>query len=142
MKSPFLLAAGLLCGATLILTGCSVAQSYIDKGQEVISADNVEDQYTRVIKGWNGLITSSDNACNAQKTNDPNSPTFVEDPALAYKATYRNIWVDYNARQANIFKAGFVGPPGYPKKIPNWVQGPKPDFCAISTNLLELKAAQ
>lgn len=123
-----------------VLAGCSVASGYVQKGAEVISADNLEEQHDRVIRDWRALTTAADNACAAQSA-DPDG-TLVESPSLAYAATYREVWASYNARTENIFEAGFVGPPGYPKDIPNYVTGPDPDFCDVSAELAELKAQQ
>lgn len=133
-----------VAGAMLVLTslsGCSVAGGYVNKGEKVLGADNMEDQYKRVITDYNSLQTSADNACAAQgeQNKDDSDPTLVEGPALAYAATYRKIWVDYNTRMNNIFEAGFVGPPGYPRRIPNWVSGNDTDFCQVSENLVTLK---
>lgn len=123
------------------LTGCSVAGGYVEKGKKVVGADNMEDQYNRVITDYNSLQTSADNACAAQgdEKKDDSDPVLVEGPALAYAATYRKIWVDYNTRMNNIFEAGLVGPPGYPRRIPNFTAGTKTDFCSVSDKLVELK---
>jgi hypothetical protein len=132
----------LLAIALLWLTGCSTAAGYVQKGQEIISADNLEEQHDRVIREWRSLTTAADNACAAQAQGDRDdaAPTLVESPALAYAATYRTVWAEYNARTENIFEAGFVGPVGYPKNIPNFVTGPNPDFCGVSAQLAQLKA--
>lgn len=37
-------------------------------------------------------------------------------------AQYRKIAIDYNRRQANLFEAEKVGPPGYPKQAPTLTQ--------------------
>jgi hypothetical protein len=123
------------------LSGCSVAGGYVEKGKKVIGADNMEDQYHRVITDYNSLQTSADNACAAQGGSEKSDddPTLVEGPGLAYAATYRKIWVDYNSRMNNIFEAGYVGPPGYPRRIPNFTAGSKTDFCSVSDKLVQLK---
>jgi hypothetical protein len=127
----------------VLVSGCSTAAGYVQKGQDIISADNLEEQHDRVIREWRSLTTAADNACAAQaeQDRDPDAPVLVEGPALAYAATYRTVWAEYNARTENIFEAGFVGPLGYPKDIPNFVTGPTPDFCQVSVKLAELKAA-
>ena len=126
------------------LTGCSVASSYVDKGIEKLSADNVEQEYAKVIEGWNNLSVAADNACLAQSGSAAeNGPTLVESPAAAYAAVYRTQVADYNSRQADIFKADLVGPPGYPASVPAFPEavGAQPDFCSISVKLAALKEA-
>jgi hypothetical protein len=145
MRTNRLMAAvvGVVVSATA-LAGCSVASGYVKEGERVISAQNLRTQYKYITRDWNSLITTADTACAAQAEGekDDADPTLVEGPALAYASTYRTVWAKYNARMADVFEAGFVGPPGYPKHIPNFdeVTGPNPDFCAVSTHLLELKA--
>lgn len=133
-----------VAGALLVttaLSGCSVAGGYVEKAKKVAGADNMEDQYKRVITDYNSLQTAADNACAAQGEQErgESDPTLVEGPGLAYAATYRKIWVDYNTRMNNIFEAGFVGPPGYPRHIPNYTAGTKTDFCKVSDSLVQLK---
>lgn len=126
----------------LALTGCSVATSYVDKGVEKLSADNVEAQFADVIRNWEGLTTAANNACQAGVgSTSEDGPVMVESAGMAYAATYRNIRQKYNAIQADIFKANLVGPPGYPKEIPNFPEtnGGEPDFCAVAEQLYEMK---
>lgn len=116
---------------------CTVGGGYADEAQRVISVPNVKEQKTTLINLYNSAQTAADNACNAgQMAKDDNSPTLVEDPALAYKATYRKIIVEYNRRQDNLFEARVVGPQGYPKRIPD--VAPNADYCEISANLQSL----
>lgn len=125
------------------LTACDVAGGYVDKAKQVGGADNMEDQYKRVMTDFNALQTSADNACAAQAEakKDDSDPTLVESPALAYAATYRKIWVDYNTRMNNIFEAQAVGPVGYPRHIPDYTGGSnRADFCVIGDKLVQLKA--
>lgn len=118
--------------------GCRVVGGYTREAERVISVDNVKEQWDAIITDWQSMQTAADNACNAQQmAKNEDSPTLVEDPALAYKATYRQIVVDYNQRQANLFKASKVGPPGYPKRVP--VVGPNDDFCEVSDYLRTVK---
>lgn len=115
-------------------TACGVAGGYKDEAVRVVSVKNVKEQKTQLINLYNSAQTAADNACNAgQIAKDDNSPTLVEDPALAYKATYRRIIVEYNRRQDNLFEARVVGPQGYPKRIPD--VAPNADYCEISADL-------
>ncbi|BDZ52604.1 hypothetical protein GCM10025867_48450 (plasmid) [Frondihabitans sucicola] len=117
---------------------------WFDAKADVISAPNVKAQTETITKDWAGLVQSADNACSAvNAATTSNSPTMIEDPAQAYAATYRSIVADYNATMANDFKAKDVAPTGYPTSIPNFdeTHGAKPDWCAVSTKLADLKAA-
>jgi len=142
-KGKFLLSAGLLCGAALIaLTGCSTAAGYVKAAEDTISAENLREQYGYITKNWEALIQTADTACAAQgSSTDESGPVLVEGAGLAYASTYRTAVSKYNARQDDVFEAGFVGPPGYPKEIPNYVSGADPDFCGISSQLFDLKIA-
>lgn len=103
---------------------------------DVVSGPNVKAQHTAVIQEWESLKAAANNACTAQgATAGTGSPTMVEDPAFAYAATYRTIAADYNRRQANLFEASLVGPPGYPDTVPALDVGPDTDWCAAATTL-------
>lgn len=147
MRSNLIVFGGVLLLAlvSVLLTGCSVGASYVDKAVEKLSADNVEAEYDHVITKWNSLSVAADNAClaSAPAAGATGAPVLVESPVMAYAATYRNSVADYNSRQADIFKAGFVGPLGYPDQVPNYPEaaGATPDFCSISTALATLKGA-
>lgn len=108
--------------------------AWANKAGEVVAPPNVEKQFTRVIDNWEALYASAENACLAKSSTDENSPTFVESPEAAYAATFRKIVIDYNRRQANIFEAGFVGPPGYPKEVPRSL-GTDGDWCNVPAQL-------
>ncbi len=106
--------------------------------QRVLSVKNIREQRTAIIQDWQDLLVATGNACNAVSApSNSNSPTFVEDPAMAYAATARNSRVDYNRRQNNLFEAEKVGPPGYPSTIPDGpkMDSAKPEWCQISADL-------
>jgi hypothetical protein len=130
-------------GVTLTVVG--FAGGWGSKAVAIVSPANVEKQYSVVIESWNALSKAADNACMAQgATSTENSPTMVESPTLAYASTYRNIQARYNSATANVFKAGLVGPAGYPDNVPTFPEltGPNPDFCAVSVKLMDLRAAE
>ena len=130
-------------GATMSVVG--LATGWGGKAVKVVSPANVQKQYAVIIDDWNSLSKAAYNACMAQgATPDPNSPTMVESPALAYAATYRNIQAHYNSAWDNVFKAGLVGPAGYPRHVDTFPEltGPNPDFCAVSMKLNDLRAAE
>ncbi|QNE48597.1 hypothetical protein F1C58_16180 (plasmid) [Glaciihabitans sp. INWT7] len=140
------IALGLGVVAAIIFGVLGFAGAWTSKSASIVSPANVEKQYGVVIKNWEALTAAADTACQvaAPQPASSDQPLIVESPSLAYASVYRNIWVKYNAAQANVFDAGLVGPPGYPKEIPRYKEasGPSPDFCAISDKLAALKAAQ
>jgi hypothetical protein len=122
------------------LSGCVVAGSYVKKAEDKLSADNVEQVYDKVISSWNDLYVAAQNACevsSAGADHEDGDPTLIESPALAYNATYRKQVSTYNATMHDVFKAGFVGPHGYPRTVPV-VTGN--DYCGIVDKLDALKA--
>lgn len=127
-----ILGTALLVG--IVFTVVGFANSWWQKGVEIISPVNVEKQFTRVIDNWESLYAAAENACLAKSSMSENSPTFVESPEQAYAATFRKIVVDYNRRQANLFEAGVVGPPGYPSEIPRSL-GSDGEWCAVPAAL-------
>ncbi|QIG58736.1 hypothetical protein SEA_DATBOI_72 [Gordonia phage DatBoi] len=130
-------AAGLLP----LVIGCGIIGGYADKAGQVAGADNVEMQHTQIHERFSALQDAANNACAAGQTNAGNGgPLLVEDPALAYAATYFNIRTDYNRRMANIFEARIVAPSGYPKEIPAFVEAKRGgDWCAVADKIAELR---
>lgn len=135
-----LILLGLLLVTGIVVTIVGFANNWGQKAVKVVSPANVEKQYGVIIDNWEALTASADNACLAQSgETSEDGPLLIESPEMAYAATYRSVRADYNAAWANVFDAGLVGPPGYPKSIPNWTSGADPDFCTISTNLVLLQ---
>lgn len=110
------------------------------EGKRIVSPTNVKAQHTAIIEDWETAITSSRNACSVGKpSKEEGDPVLVEDPALAYAATYRRIVVDYNRRQKNLFESKLVGPPGYPREIPRLDNGPETDWCEVAAQIESLR---
>ncbi len=145
MKLRLVALVGVAVLAATTLSGCGLFNSWVDKGVEIVGPENVQEQFDTIITDWEALTVTADNACivGSGKAQDDDSPTLVESPVLAYAATYRNVRAEYNAAWDDIFKAGVVGPPGYPREIPNYPEaiGAEPDFCAVSAQLAALKEA-
>jgi hypothetical protein len=112
----------------------------VHETQRVLSVKNIREQRTAIIEDWQQLLVATGNACEAVNAKpDENAPTLVENPAMAYAATARRARTDYNRRQHNLFEAEKVGPPGYPRTVPDdeLMDGPHPAWCAISEKLHE-----
>lgn len=96
------------------------ALGWFNKAAEVAGPENVSSQYEAVIGDWNAMEAAAVNACAAENSaKQENDPTLLEDPSFAYQAKYRQIAVDFNRRQQNIFEAKAVGPSGYPRTAPS-----------------------
>ncbi|RLP73657.1 hypothetical protein D9V32_14090 [Mycetocola tolaasinivorans] len=135
---------GLVIAVLVVLALLAFGGRWGQKALDTVGPDNVSKQYAVIIENWQSLSVTADNACLAQSAaSGAGSPTLVESPALAYAATYRNVAARYNAAFADVFKAGLVGPPGYPREIPSYPEavGASPDFCAVSSNLAMLRAS-
>lgn len=134
---------GVIVALSVIFGLIGLGAGWFNKAVETVSPEHVQGQYDLVIRDWNALTTTADNACEAQTQSsaDPNNPTLVESPQLAYAATYRNIRQAYNSAWQNIFDAKLVGPAGYPRNIPNYTEatGATPNFCSVSTALATLQ---
>lgn len=140
MRKGFIVGGALVVGVLLVgvLTMVSFAGKWFDKGVDVVSPDNVSAQYESVIEGFNSVQAAAENACQAGTTEkESGDPVLVEDPATAYAALVRSQVVDYNSRQANIFKAGKVGPPGYPKELPR--PAADEDMCTYADEVASLR---
>lgn len=110
------ISAVVLLGVVTIILGFFLG--WFSRGVEIIGPDNVAEQHLQVAEEWQALQAAAANACLAgDPDRDKGAPTLVEDPAMAYAATYRNIAASYNRRMANIFEAGIVAPPGYPDRV-------------------------
>lgn len=96
------------------------AFGWFNGAAEVTGFQNTKQQYGIIISDYEGLKAAARNACRAEDAAKANgSPTLVEDPAMAYEATYERIAVDYNTHENDVFQGGLVGPGGYPKHAPS-----------------------
>lgn len=83
--------------------------SWGDEAKRVTGVQNVKEQNTQIIAAWEGMQAAAQNACSAKgATSGEADPTLVENPALAYDATFRRIRADYNRRMANLYEAQAV----------------------------------
>lgn len=98
-----------ICIALSLVFGLiSWVGSWGGEAKRVTSPQNVREQNTAIIDDYQSMEAAAANACGAKTSAGEGDPTLVEDPALAYKATYRRIRVDYNRRMANLYEAQAV----------------------------------
>lgn len=97
--------------------------------KRLVGPDHSREQVTRVLDLWEKMPVAAANACGAiDAARSGASPTFVEDPALAYKARYRTMAADYNRMMGNFFEAALTrrlpipdGLGGLPRRAPTLV---------------------
>lgn len=84
--------------------------SWGGEAKRIASPDNVREQNTQIIDAWESMAAAAENACAARAAagREDGDPTLVEDPSLAYAATYRRIRAGYNRRMANLYEAQLV----------------------------------
>ncbi|MEX1113223.1 MAG: hypothetical protein WD603_01055 [Patescibacteria group bacterium] len=113
------------------------------EAQRITGPDNVRDQHTAIIGTWEDMISAAETACQVGDGGERTSvdPTLVEDTAIAYSSTFRNIRAEYNRRQQNLFEARLVGPKGYPRTVPFYraaMPGPQNDWCKVARKLVRI----
>lgn len=101
-----LTSVGALIVLAVVLTFVGLVGGWFSGTAETVSFDHSKEQTTVVLDDWESLKTAAQNACDAKSSaHQSTDPVLTEDPALAYKATYRRIAVDYNRRMGNFFEA-------------------------------------
>lgn len=112
---------------------------WADEAARIVSPTNVKEQFTEVKQDWQILKEAADKVCQAQGSTEAgrNAPTFVEDPFVAMKNAYYTARSDYNRRMNNLFEGEKVGPPGYPRYVPEIKATitPKGNWCEVSREL-------
>jgi hypothetical protein len=96
--------------------------------------EHSKEQVTAVLSDWTALQAAAQNVCDVEAAgskDEEGDPLIIEDPALAYKATYRTIEQRYNRRMGNFFEAYVT------RKIP--IPG---EFRGLPETAPTLKAAQ
>lgn len=129
-----------LLGIAVVVSLLGLAFGWIGSGAKIVSADNVRKQHEFVISQFNAMDASAKKACAVQKSSekspDSMAPTLVENPMIAYESTFFSNVAAYNSAIDNTFKAGIVGPSGYPNSIDvNLIN--TDDWCTVSNQLLD-----
>ena len=134
---------GLFVALSIVFGLVGLGLGWFNKGVDIVSPQNVEKQHAQVIGKYNSMIAAAQNTCTIQTSGvtpgTDRSPTMIEDPTMAYQATFRNIVVEYNSSVDNLFKAGIVAPPGYPDSVDiNSID--TTDWCTVDEQLLAMKS--
>ena len=122
-------------------TGCAYLRGWFDNGRDIVSAQNHKTQSYNVREAWNSMEAELGNACGAvQRAHQDGDPTYVEDPAFAYAATYRKTRSEYNRMQENPYENGVINAAGYPKHVPIFNEEYKatPNWCKVQQQLVEM----
>jgi hypothetical protein len=132
---------GAILGVLLVIWAIGFTAGWFMTGAAVVSPENVKAQHEQVIGKYEAMIAAAGNACTVQQSQpegSDKSPTLVEKPVLAYAATFRSIAASYNSSVDNLFKAGIVAPPGYPKSVDIKALDTS-DWCTVPDQLAALK---
>lgn len=118
-RHPFGWIIGIVVVLVVVGTIVGFVGNWFNADKAVFEPANVTKQYHFVINDYKAMEQQAEIVCEikAKKTNE-SSPTFLEDPTLAYANKYRQTETDYNTRQNNFFEASEVGPKGYPSTAP------------------------
>lgn len=96
---------------SLVLGVIGFFGSWWSASVDTVRPANARLQTTEVLKEFEALNVAAANVCDVVAANanpSASDPTLIEDPALAYKATYRNIAAEYDRRMENFFEAANV----------------------------------
>lgn len=141
-KHPLAFAIGTVLALVLVFAGIGYVAKWGNTAVDIVSPENVKAQHEQVIGKFNSMIASAKNTCTVQKAGTAGgkrSSTLVEDPTLAYSATFNKIVSEYNSSVDNLFKAGIVAPPGYPKSV-ELNELDTTDWCSVPKQLIALKS--
>lgn len=134
---------GVVVVLTVVIGAIVWGLSWANAGKDIVGPANAKQQSYQVRDKWQSMLTTAQNACQAQQQTkqDPNlDPQLVESPALAYAAQYRNIRSQFNRLQQNPFENGLTHWGGYPTRVPIFPAETRvhPNYCALVTDLQRL----
>lgn len=87
----------------------SFVGGHADAVKKSVSSPNVVEQNRAIIEDYTQMQAAAANACQAAESkSEEGDPTIVENPALAYNATYRRLQADYDRRMANLYEASLA----------------------------------
>lgn len=113
-----------------------------NKAQEVASPDNVSAQHEVIIKNYESMVATSENACayqGVQETTDPDKDAAEMDPRIvSFGATFNKAQAQYNESVDNLFKGKYTGPGNYPDRIdPSHID--TTDWCEVPAQLEQMR---
>lgn len=112
--------------AGIILSVGAFAFDWFQAGQEIVSPDNVREQYRFAYDYINDMEAGAQQACTYEQAveeskADGASSSIVEQrrsQLLAVEQNYARIKADYDARMDDLFRAKIVAPSDVPKEAP------------------------
>jgi hypothetical protein len=91
---------------SFVLTLGHDSRQYVHEAHKNVQLPHVKEETNAILALQEDMRQAAANACNAKDAaGDVDSPTFVEDPAMAYKANYRRLKAEYDRRMENFFEA-------------------------------------
>jgi|GEM_PF-3554056 hypothetical protein len=113
---------GLAVVLIVIGTLIGIPLGWFQKGAEIISPDNVEEQYAAIYQDYQALEKGAQNVCDLRVVRDSSSTadekTQRVSQVLASQQLYNRNAADYDARWQNVFEAKLVGPNDVPTTAP------------------------
>jgi preprotein translocase subunit SecF len=124
---PRIVAAVFVIGIVIIVL--SLALGWFNAAKDVVSPQNVKQQYALAYQDYESLQATAGNVCDAEtnlqdakKSGDLNTINQRTDEVTAYRQNYRRIAAQYKARYDDAFQAKHVGPKDLPKDPPSLIE--------------------
>jgi hypothetical protein len=116
-------AFGLFVVAAIVLPIGNLAFGWFNSTLQVVSPQNVREQYSTAYGDWEGMKQAATVVCNFRPVvnaeTDPGLKSQRIGELAAYGQNYARIAQDYNAAYDNAFRAKHVGPGDIPKVAPS-----------------------
>lgn len=103
----------LIFAVVLVVGACSAATgligNYAHEAKRTVDVPNNREQTTAILEDEEGMKVAAANVCDVQAAGEgkhsADDPQLIENPTIAYRATYRRMEADYNRRMRNFFEA-------------------------------------
>jgi len=122
IKKTLWTTAGVLLAAAIIIPILGLGFGWFNSTLQVVSPQNVREQYSTAYGDWEGMKGTANNVC-AFRTVVAEAPADVRDQRItaliAYQQNYTRLAADYDAAYDNAFRAKHVGPTDIPNKAPS-----------------------
>ena len=115
--------AGVLLAAGIIIPILGFGFGWFNSTIQVVSPQNVREQYSTAYGDWEGMKQTANNVCSARAVvaaeTDPSIKSQRISQLTAYGQNYTRVAADYDAAYDNAFRAKHVGPTDIPSKAPS-----------------------
>jgi preprotein translocase subunit SecF len=123
---------GLIVVLAILFGILGLGFGWFNAGKDVISAENVKQQYALAYQDYESLKATAENVCDAEnlaaKPANADVKSQHEQHVQAYVQNYRRVAAEYNAAYQNVFAAKNVGPSDLPRNAPSLAEAKK-NYC-------------